>query len=105
MSTSRVEDLDIGVEGQTVVARWWDRMFGYRHVVVYGYEVGHLVAKSAETHRYGAHGWAPVWRSEWPFLERTGWQTPETVDKRARVMAARELRQPEVVEREGPRAS
>jgi|LakMenEpi03Aug12_release.lakeMendotaPanAssembly.Ray.scaffolds.fasta_scaffold32584_7 hypothetical protein len=101
---TRIEDLDIGVEGQTVVARWWDRMLGYRHVVVYGYEAGHLVAMSAATHKYGPQGWAEVWRSEWPFLDRSGWQTPEAVDKRARVMAQRELRRPEVIEREGPRA-
>ena len=101
---TRIEDLDIGVEGQTVVARWWDRMLGYRHVVVYGYEAGHLVQRWAASDRYGDGQWREVWREAWPLLQRVGWETPKRVDAACRVMAQRELGRPEVIEREGPRA-
>ena len=53
----------------------------------------------------GGEGGGPRGQVTRPLLQRVGWQTPPRVEKAARVMAARELRQPEVVEREGPRAS
>ena len=99
-----IRDLDVAVVGDEVRARWECRRTGLRHRAGYGYEAGHLVLRWAASDRYAGGQWQECWREVWPLLERTGWQTPESVGKRARVMAQRELRRPEVIEREGPSA-
>lgn len=104
MTEQTIRDLDVAVVGDEVHAQWECRRTGLRHRVGYGYEAGHLVQRWAASDRFAAGQWAEVWRGAWPLLERTGWQTPERVVKAARAMAARELRRPEVIEREGPRA-
>lgn len=104
MTEQTIRDLDIAVIGDEVRAQWECRRTGLRHRVGYGYEAGHLVQRWAASDRFSDLQWREVWREAWPLLQRVGWQTPEAVDKRARVMAQRELRRPEVIEREGPRA-
>lgn len=104
MTEQTIRDLDIALVGDEVRCRWEDRTTGLRHRVGYGIEAGHIVQRWAASDRYAAGQWAEVWRGAWPLLERTGWQTPERLDRMARAMAQRELRRAEVIEREGPRA-
>jgi len=104
MTGQTIRDLDVAVVGDEVRAQWECRRTGLRHRVGYGHEAGHLVLRWAASDKYGQGQWAQFWAERWPLLQRTGWETPERVAKVARAMAQRELRRPEVIEREGPRA-
>jgi hypothetical protein len=105
MTEQTIRDLDVAVVGDEVHAQWECRRTGLRHRVGYGHEAGHLVQRWAASDRFGDGQWREVWREAWPLLQRVGWETPRRVDAACRVMAQRELRLPEVIEREGPRAS
>ena len=104
MTEQTIRDLDIACEGDEVRCRWEDRATGLRHRVGYGMEAGHLVQRWAASEQFAAGRWQEFWRLGWPLLQRVNFLTPETIDKRARAMAQRELRRPDVIEREGPRA-